>query len=588
MPSATHNSPRARPLLRLLLQVLLPAFLLLAAALLVLTYRSTNSMVNDSIRHQLEEANDRLQILLDSYLSGLDALLSATAEQPELAQNLSSGDRIAARARLQDTLGHRHGEHLDLLMLTQKGKPWANMNSPLYMVEHRLNQLITTPPLFQKWTSIELDASLNPLSILLQRYPLLSPDSGRVIGSLIGGVVLNDNLSLLHQLGRGANNLSIQLIMHGQAVGPMFFNNNDITPDIVTQALSGRRDYGKIRGHYFSVQPLRINGEPSQLKVLLLTDNTIAQQLQQTYGHHTLLALMLVLLAALILSIYTLKQITIPLDGLTRFATRVSHGKKAVFQPDRIQEFNFLGASLEQMVSVLQQKEQRLAHLFDAANSATIIVGNDDCIQALNLTAIQLFKQEQDQLIGTPITRHFSPEQLAPLLQAINQARKGRRIDDIEARLGSLPQRPRYQIWTLAPVFTNQVVTAVQLQGQDISRLKQAEESLQLNRLVLANMLEAVMIFDRHQRLVYANPAYHHLTGYTLDEMLGQPLGKALPPASDEQESPWQHVDTHGHWQGEINCQTRPGVTTRMRFSIRSLSNDHGETSHYVAVFSER
>ncbi|MDP5293469.1 LuxQ periplasmic sensor domain-containing protein [Oceanimonas sp. CHS3-5] len=585
MPSVTPDNTNARPLLRQLLLVLLPAFLLLAAALLLLTYRSTSTMVDDSIRHQLEEANDRLQILLDSYLSGLDGLLSASAEQSELAQTLSTGNRNAAEDQLQNMLEHRHGEHLDLLMLSRQEKLWVNLNSPLYAMEHRQQQLIAAPPLYHQWTSIELDAPFTRQTALVQRYPVIAPDSGQVTGSLFGGVVLNDNLSLLRQLARGAENFRVQLILHGKPVGPAYLNNNDIAPGVFTQVLASQQPYGQIQGHYFSLQPLRINDEPSELQLLLLTDNTIAQQLQQNYGYHTLLALMLVLLAALLLSLYTLRLISVPLASLTRFAERVSQGKKAAFQPDRIQEFNFLGSSLESMVTILQQNELRLAHLFDAANSATIIVDNDDRIQALNQMATALFERGHGELVGTPLTRYFSPEQLAPLQQAIDKARKGHRVDDVEARLGPLPRQARCQLWTLAPVFTNQVVTAVQLQGQDISRLKQAEESLQLNRLVLANMLEAVMIFDRHQRLVYANPAYTRLTGFMLDNMVGQPPDGALPLQADDQ-SPWQAVDTHGHWQGELRCRTSDSATLPLWLSIRTLANERGETSHYVAVFS--
>lgn len=585
MPFVTPDSPPARPLLRQLLLVLLPAFLLLAAALLLLTYRSSSAMIDDSIHQQLEEANGRLQILLDSYLSSLDSLLSTAAEQPELAQALSSGNRQAAEAQLQEILANRHGEYLDLLVLSRQEQPWVHLNSPLYTMEHRLQQLLTTPPLYHRWAGLELDAPFSRQVALVQRYPVIAQASGQVIGNLLGGVVLNDNLSLLQHLARGAENVRVQLIRRGKPVSPAYLNNNDIAPMVFTQALSsGRRD-GQIQGHYFRLRPLLINGEPSELQLLLLTDNTIAQQLQQNYGYHTLLALVLVLLTALGLSLYTLRLISAPLFSLTRFAEQVSHGQHAAFQPDRIQEFNFLGNSLESMVAILQQKELRLAHLFDAANSATLIVDNHDRILALNQMATALFKQDPPERIGSSLAEHFSPEQLAPLLQAIDKARKGHRVDDVEARLGPLPQQARYQLWTLAPVFTHGVVTAVQLQGQDISRLKQAEESLQLNRLVLANMLEAVLIFDRHQRLVYANPAYTRITGFTLDDMVGQPPGSALP-LEPGNTSLWQDADTCGHWQGEVFCRVRSGITLLLWLSIRTLGNPRGETSHYVAVFS--
>ncbi|MDX1269925.1 MAG: LuxQ periplasmic sensor domain-containing protein, partial [Oceanisphaera sp.] len=120
MLSVTRSNPDAKYLLRVMLDALLPAFLLLAVALLMLTYHSTSNMVDDRIRHQLQETNSRLQGRLDSYLSGLDNLLSTTAENPQLAAIISAGDRQAAKAQLQKTLEHSHGEYLDLLILTRQ------------------------------------------------------------------------------------------------------------------------------------------------------------------------------------------------------------------------------------------------------------------------------------------------------------------------------------------------------------------------------------------------------------------------------------------------------------------------------------
>ncbi|GAA3698639.1 hypothetical protein GCM10022421_01110 [Oceanisphaera sediminis] len=464
MHSVTRSNPGAKRLLRVLLEALLPAFLLLAVALLMLNYHSTSNMVDDSIRHQLQETNGRLQGRLDNYLSGLDNLLSSTAENPQLAAIISAGDRQAAKAQLQKTLEHSHGEYLDLLILTRQDQYWTNMNSPLYLLEHRLTSLIADTPFYNKWASIELDPSPTPWTALIQRYPILSPDSGQIIGSLFGGMVLNDNLTLLSMLGQGLQNINVQLLLRGQPVGPAFVNS-DIPGEILTRALAEQRPHGQIQGHYFSLQPLLINGEQSELQLLLLTDDAIFQQLQQSYGYHTLLTLILVLLTALALSLYTLRLVSSPLTRLTLFAEQIRRGHSASFQPDSIEEFNLLGASLEQ-----------------------------------------------------------------------------------------------------------------------------SETSLHLHRLVFENMMEAVVIFDGANRLIYVNRAYSDITGQRLDEVAGQTPSLVLQRALGDKawQLPWQMANATGSWQGEIS----PPVTThhagRMRLSISTLREINGETSHYVVIFSDR
>lgn len=303
------NSLRANRLLGLAMTLLFPLLLLLAMILLILIYRSTSAMVNDSINHQLQEINDRSQSRLDSYLRGLDNLLSSTAENPELASILLRGDRQAARQLLEKTLDHSYGEYLDLLILTRQDQYWTNINSPLYLLEHSLKSLITNTPYYNKWSSMALTPSPSPLIAVIQRYPILSANSGQITGSVFGGLILNDNLTLLSLLGEGIKNTNLQLLLRGEAVGPPLINT-EIPSSVFDQALSSQQHQGRIEGHYFSQQPLLINGEPSELSLLLLTDNSAFQQLKKANIYYLLLALVLVLLAISVVPIYRMKANT--------------------------------------------------------------------------------------------------------------------------------------------------------------------------------------------------------------------------------------------------------------------------------------
>ena len=568
--------------------VLLPAFCLLAVALLVLTYHSATRVIDEGMQGQFQQVRNRLQTNLDGYLHELSTLLSTTAEHPRLAPLISANDDTAANLLLQEVLTKQGGENLDILMLIRQRQYWTDLNSSFYALAQPLDPLTTSLPMYNRWSWLELETTSVPLSVLVHRYPILSPLSGQVVGSLLGGLVLNDNLTLLHLLGQGIENVSFQLILQGKPVGP-WYDDGELPATVLESALASRLPSGQIQDYYFSRHALRLGDEQQQLQVLLFTDNKAFQQLQQAYWNNTLLALLLVLVAALALALYTLKLISSPLARLTDFAERVSSDRQAAFNPDRIKEFNFLGQSLEQMVDGLQRKKQDLANLFDSANSATIILDNNDRIQALNPAAMPLFGQTRDMVIGTDLAQHFTTEQLYPLQQAIRQARKGQKISDVEARLAPSQDPSHHQIWTLAPIFENEVVIAVQAQGQDITRLKQAEASLHLNGLVLKNILEAVVIFDHTLRPTYVNHAYTNITGYTLAEVAGtSPSGVLhLENRTRELQLLWQTVNAAGYWQGEISGHRKNGKRYPLWLSITALRNNHDEISHYVAVFSD-
>ncbi len=571
-----------------MLLALLPAFFLLAISLLILTYHSASRVIDEGMQSQFQQVSNRLQLNLDGHLNELNTLLSTTAEHPRLASLMSANDDTSVNQLLQDTLQKQGGENLDILMLTRQGKYWTDLNSSFYDLTHPLGQLTDAFPMHNRWSWLELEAATPPLSILVHSYPVLSPLSGQVVGSLLGGLVLDDNLTLSHLLGQGIENFSFQLIMQGKPVGPRY-DKGEFPATVLESALASRLSSGQIQDYYFSRHTLRFDDEQQQLQVLLLTDNKAFQQLQQAYWNNTLLALLLVLVAALALALYTLKLISSPLARLTDFAERVSHDRQTAFKPGRIKEFNFLGQNLEQMVEGLQRKKQDFANLFNTANSATIILDDNERIQAMNPAAIPLFGQASDRVIGTELARHFTSEQLYPLQQAISQVRRGQKISDVEARLTPSQEHPRHQLWTLAPIFENGVVTAVQAQGQDITRLKQAEASLHLNGLVLKNILEAVVIFDHTLRPTYVNHAYTKITGYTLAEVAGKSPSSVLHLENRTRELQllWQTVNAAGYWQGEISGYRKSGKRYPLWLSITALRNNNDEISHYVAVFSD-
>ncbi|MBO1520267.1 LuxQ periplasmic sensor domain-containing protein [Oceanisphaera pacifica] len=250
--------------------------------------------MSNSIQHQLQEINDRSQSRLDSYLSGLDSLLSSTTENSELASILLQDDRVAAKEQLQNTLNHNYGEYLDLLILTKQNKYWTNMNSPLYLLEHSLKPLITNTPYYNKWSSVELNPSPSPLIALIQRYPILSSETGQVTGSLFGGLILNDNLSLLGLLSAGIKNTNFQLTLKESPIGPTL-TNTKISDAVMKHALSSNKKIGVVHGHYFSKQALIINGEPSELSLLLMTDKSASKLQQQNTIYYILLATVLLL-----------------------------------------------------------------------------------------------------------------------------------------------------------------------------------------------------------------------------------------------------------------------------------------------------
>ncbi|WP_375056522.1 EAL domain-containing protein [Zobellella sp. DQSA1] len=571
-------------MLRRILLALLPAFMVLALALLGLTYYSSSRIMDENIQGQFQQAKSRLQINLDTYLNRLYTLLSATAEHAGLASLMANGEQGEAEAVLHSILEKPDGEHLDILMLLRQGNAWLNLNSPYYDLAPHEAVLVEAANQDQQWVLVQLEPSP---TVLLHRYPIIANDSGRIEGSLLGGVVLDDNLTLLNLLGQGLEQMNIRLLHQGNLLGPPA-SGNTLARDILNSILADAASQGQVRDHHFSAQPLQL-GEETTLQALLVTDNQATRQLRQAYWHHGLLALVLVLAAALLPAFYTMRLIAAPLARLTDFAEHIGQGLPAHFQPGQIAEFNFLGQSLEEMVEILHRRERELANLFNSANSLTIILDGHNRIQAINPAAVLLFEGHSDAVIGTPLSDHFSPQQLAPLHQAISQVTRGHIISGVEASLTHGSKDRQHQIWTLAPVYEQDSVVAVLAQGQDITPLKQARASLELNDLVLKNIMEAVLVFDHRLRLVYANHAFTNISGYQPEEMLHKKPGVVLQLQSSDRllMTMWQTLNSAGYWRGEASALRKEGIPYPIWLSVTALNTAEPGKRHYVAVFSD-
>ena len=97
------------------------------------------------------------------------------------------------------------------------------------------------------------------------------------------------------------------------------------------------------------------------------------------------------------------------------------------------------------------------------------------------------------------------------------------------------------------------------------------------------------MITDADLNIIKINPAFTETTGYNEEEIIGQ------TPAilnSDRQKKSfytamWDSINSVGQWQGEIWNRRKDGEIYPEWLNINSISDDEGNITHYVAIFSD-
>ncbi|MDB5979261.1 MAG: gmr 12 [Pseudomonas sp.] len=119
-------------------------------------------------------------------------------------------------------------------------------------------------------------------------------------------------------------------------------------------------------------------------------------------------------------------------------------------------------------------------------------------------------------------------------------------------------------------------------QELDQQRLRQAA-------VVFDSTREGVLVTDQQGLIVHVNRAFMEITGYQQDEVLGLNPKKFKSgrhgPAFYQ--GMFQTLHANGQWSGEIWNRRKSGEVYPQWQSIRSIKDEGGSISHYVAVFSD-
>ncbi|MCB6184566.1 EAL domain-containing protein [Leeia sp. TBRC 13508] len=126
------------------------------------------------------------------------------------------------------------------------------------------------------------------------------------------------------------------------------------------------------------------------------------------------------------------------------------------------------------------------------------------------------------------------------------------------------------------------------IEAEDITLSKQAAEQLRINAQVFEQAGEAIVVTDSNAIIQTVNTAFQRITGYG-SEAIGQPLQFLKSEKHSEvfYQQLWASLKEKGFWQGEIWNKHRSGEEYPCWLTINLLDDNHGNTEHFIAIFSD-
>ncbi|NYS60873.1 EAL domain-containing protein [Halomonas salicampi] len=121
------------------------------------------------------------------------------------------------------------------------------------------------------------------------------------------------------------------------------------------------------------------------------------------------------------------------------------------------------------------------------------------------------------------------------------------------------------------------------------SALATSRQHLQLAERVIDSSLEGIIITDPATRIEFINPAFTHMTGYALEDVVGKTPRILSSGRQDDAfyQQMWDTLKAHGYWRGEVWNRKKTGELYLELLTITAITNDDGETQHYAGLFTD-
>jgi PAS domain S-box-containing protein len=120
----------------------------------------------------------------------------------------------------------------------------------------------------------------------------------------------------------------------------------------------------------------------------------------------------------------------------------------------------------------------------------------------------------------------------------------------------------------------------------DITDKKLAEEQIRLQSNALKTAANSIIITDKEGTIVWVNPAFSKLTGYSYSEIVGNTMSILKSGEHDKEffKDMWSTILNCEIWHGEIINKKKNGELYADETTISPVLNKNGQITHFVAI----
>ncbi len=228
----------------------------------------------------------------------------------------------------------------------------------------------------------------------------------------------------------------------------------------------------------------------------------------------------------------------------------------------------------------LIESERRLKAFSEVVNEAIFFSDKGVCIEA-NETAMKIFGYSREESIGK-----FATDIIAPENQELVKKNVISNYDKPYDVIAMRKDGSTFNAEIIGRLFNYQGKKIRVTSFKDITERKKAEEKLLKLYAAVQQSPSVITITDLKGNIEYVNPRFTELTGYSLDEAIGQNTRILKGDYQDNKifEKLWKTLEAGKDWHGEFHNKKKNGKLYWESASISPIFNEKRKKINYVKV----
>jgi len=234
----------------------------------------------------------------------------------------------------------------------------------------------------------------------------------------------------------------------------------------------------------------------------------------------------------------------------------------------------------------LLESEARWRSLTETSPDHILTLDNSLKIQFANFASPGL---TVDDLIGTPICQYIENKEEQDEAKAILESVLRTGEQKSYQTTFQIPDEGTLYYETKAvprKVEGSKDISGLTLSSRDITKNKQAEESLRKLSSAVKQSPASVVITDLSGAIEYVNPKFEQLTGYSLEEAVGENpnILKSGKQSDELYKEMWDTITTGKEWNGFFHNKKKNGELYWESATIAPIKDSDGKIINYLAV----